>query len=176
MATKTQAEATKDTVPQPGNGNTAIIQRTDERMTFRLVSEDNAALPAVFAGLLSEGFTTQRHVKLAAGDYVQGTFRGMHEGELAERIDRTTGEAVTPKIKWIYIEQESGVVIRLLGAYNLIAQLDRAQDGDLLRIARGSDYNIPGGFRCTDYLVFVKPMHPVSGAAGAVVSVPSRTV
>lgn len=155
MAAKTERE--KGAGPKTATpGATQAIVRTDTRMTFRQVTADAATIPDSLGALLAEGFETQRHVKLIEGDRIDGVYRGMEDGELSARVDRATGEVTNPAVKWVYIEQQNGVIVRLLGAYNMISQLAKARDGARVVIARGSDYDLGNGFRCTDYLVFFK--------------------
>jgi hypothetical protein len=175
MATKTEQEKT-GMMPK----NDSAISKTDPRMVFQPISDAETIIPDSLFSLLGEGYQTQRHVKLVAGKYLKGIFRGMEDGELSARGN--TGEV--PAVKWVYVEQENGVIVRLLGAYNLITQLQRAHDGDSVVIARGVDYDLPNGFRCTDYIVLVKPgmerlaatSQGAAPASGATVPVAAKAV
>lgn len=129
----------------------AIVTRTDDKMHFRLMEVTDAAVPEELAALMeAENLEAQRHVKMRIGDMVRGIYQGSAEGELSAR-----GNGEVPVVKWHYIQTAPGVTIRMLGAYNLNQQLERAEIGDKVVIGRGEDYDLPNGFRCSDYFVLL---------------------
>jgi hypothetical protein len=168
MATKTEREQVNPNDAPPG---TTQIARTDPRMKLQPIDSSNFIVPETLESLLKEeGFQTQRHVKLTEGRYVRGIYKGMEAGELAAR-----GDGEVPSVKWVYIQTAPQITIRLLGAYNMISQLAtrNVKEGDEVVIARGSDYPLPNGFRCTDYYVLHKATG--SGAQSQVVDVSPKS-
>lgn len=143
MATKSDNE--KSGGPQP------------TKRQFQELKVDRSTVPDFLATLMDNGFVTQRHIRILPGQYIRGTYRGMRDGELT--ANRETGEI--PRVKWIYVELLSGVVVRLLGSYNLIAACESlAKDGDEIVILRDDDIPHPSNpnFRIADYPVMVKPL------------------
>lgn len=117
---------------------------------------DKSHIPEFFATMLTGGFLTTKFVRIQPGQYVRGVYQGMTDGELSMRPE--TGE--TPAVKWIHIKTADGIVIRLLGAYNLIQPLEtQAVKGDVVVIARDEDISHPSNpaFRMADYFVMIQP-------------------
>lgn len=168
MAIKTDREKTPEAPTQ-------LAQRMPESMQFTELAIEHTRLPESLESMIEPGDTVQRHAKLFPGTFLQGIYRGMVDGELASRVDNRTGELVTPAVKWVFIETQPGVILRLLGGYNLVAQLEPATIGQRVIIARGNDYRLPNGFNCTEYAVIRKP-YKGEGASAQVVEVsPSKT-
>lgn len=160
MATKTEAE--KQAIVTQGG----TLVRTSPDMKFTLVSDSDYVVPGTLETFLGEGFITQRHVKLLPGKMIRGKFKGMEDGELTAR---SNGEV--PKVKWIFMQTSESVTVRMLGTYNMVSQLENVPiDSDTI-IARGVDYDLPNGFRCSDVYVLHNPPKPGQGAAAQVVEV-----
>lgn len=163
MANKSPNEQGGAMVPSSG----MKLAKTDPSMSFQEVSNADFVIPQTFESLVAEGFETQRHVKLGEGKFIRGLYAGMEDGELAARTAQD-GTIQVPKVKWVFVKTDETVTVRMLGAYNMITQLERVPIGSELVIGRGSDYQLPNGFRCTDYFVLHKPPN-TKGAAAAVI-------
>jgi len=157
MATKTENEKKGTTAVAPTNGNAGLpagvaVTRTDLQIPMReIITSDGFLGPESLAHFLSEGYETQKHVRLTEGTYIKGIYAGMEDGELAARA---SGEV--PQVKWVYVKVSENETVRLLGAYNMISQLKRCPEGAPVVIARGANYELPNRLQCTEYFVYWK--------------------
>src|SRR3954454_23812504 len=148
MATKTENE--RKAVPSGDLPAGVAMTRTDTKFQMQeiVLGNGETLVPESLAHFLAEGYQTQKHVKLTEGKYIRGWFVGMEDGELSARSD-----GIIPKVKWVYLKVSATETVRMLGAYNMISQLERVPNGAPVVIARGIDYKLPNGMPCTEYFV-----------------------